>query len=112
MTAPPSLPLRRLLVAVGFLAAVTAAGCGSSAAPVTSSNSSGSTQTATPGTAGQAATGGVADTVHTGVFHHLRCGPSHGAHLYLGHRVIRRRGQPLQPAPSGLQYSNPSAELI
>lgn len=53
---------RVLLVALGFTAAIAAAGCGSTAPPVVSSNSSGTSPTATPGAAGQAARGGVADT--------------------------------------------------
>jgi hypothetical protein len=54
--------LRLSLVAVGFTAAIAAAGCGGSAPPAVSSNPSGSSQTATPTAAGQAASGGVADT--------------------------------------------------
>jgi hypothetical protein len=60
---PPAITaVRGSLLVLGFTAAITAAGCGSSAAPAVSSNSSGSSQTATPGTAGPAASGGVADT--------------------------------------------------
>jgi hypothetical protein len=58
----PTTTLRLSLVAVGFTAAIAAAGCSSSAAPAVSSNSSGSGQTATPTAAGQADSGGVADT--------------------------------------------------
>jgi hypothetical protein len=54
--------LRLSLVAVGFTAVIAVAGCGSSAAPAGSSNSSGSSHTATPTAAGQASSGGVADT--------------------------------------------------
>lgn len=62
MITPATSALRLFLVGVGFTAAIAAAGCGSAAAPAASSSSSGSTQAATPSAAGQAASGGVADT--------------------------------------------------
>ncbi len=54
--------LRGACLAVACTAALAATGCGSSTVPAVTSNSTGSAPTATPTAAGQANTGGVADT--------------------------------------------------
>jgi hypothetical protein len=59
---PATTTLRRFLAAVGLTAALAASACGSSTAPAVSSNPSGSNHTVAPSAAGQADTGGVADT--------------------------------------------------
>lgn len=58
----PAGTLRRCLVAAAFAVAFATAGCGGEPAAASASNQSGSGQTATPTSAGQAASGGVADT--------------------------------------------------